>query len=148
VLSAEAAGLLVGTFVLLWLRLRHPLRAGMLGVAVIAAPILVLGLDPAVVPLLVLSFLGGIGMELFGIGWQTALQEHVPERLLSRVSSYDALGSFVAIPAGAVVFGPLAGRFGAEPVLVVAGISYLAVALSTLLSRSVRELGHARVPQP
>jgi MFS family permease len=148
VLSAQAAGLLVGTFVLLWLRLRHPLRDGMLGVAVIAAPILVLGLDPQVVPLVVLSFLGGCGLELFSIGWQTALQEHVPERLLSRVSSYDALGSFVAVPAGAVVFGPLAGAFGAEPVLVVSGIVFVAVSLSTLLSRSVRELGHVPVPRP
>jgi hypothetical protein len=147
VLSAQAAGLLVGTFVLPWLRLRHPLREGMLAVATIAAPILVLGLDPEVVPLAVLSFLGGCGMELFGIGWQTALQEHVPERLLSRVSSYDALGSFVAVPAGAVVFGPLAGAFGAEPVLVVSGLVFAAVALSTLASSSVHDLGHVALPR-
>jgi hypothetical protein len=31
---------------------------------------------------------------------------------------------------------------------VVSGIVFLEVALSTLLSRSVRELGHTRVPQP
>jgi MFS family permease len=142
VLSAESAGLLVMTVVLMWWRLRHPLRTGMLGVAVIAAPILALGIEPAVLPLVLLFFLAGCGMELFGIGWQTALQEHVPQHLLSRVSSYDALGSFVAIPAGAVVFGPLATRFGVEPVLVVSGAVYVAVSLSTLLSRSVRDLEH------
>jgi MFS family permease len=147
VLSAESAGLLVMTVVLMWWRLRHPLRTGMLGVTVIAAPILALGIDPAVLPLVVLSFLAGCGMELFGIGWQTALQEHVPQHLLSRVSSYDALGSFVAMPAGAVVFGPLAGRFGAEPVLVVSGIVYVVVSLATLLSRSVRHLEHVQ-PAP
>jgi MFS family permease len=151
VLSAESAGLLVMTVVLMWWRLRHPLRTGMLGVTVIAAPILALGIDPAVLPLVVLSFLAGCGMQLFGIGWQTALQEHVPQHVLSRVSSYDALGSFVAIPAGAVVFGPLAGRFGAEPVLVVSGIVFVVVSLATLLSRSVRDLEHvqpAPVPVP
>jgi MFS family permease len=148
VLSAESAGLLAMTFVLMWWRLRHPLRTGMLGVAVIAAPILALGIEPAVIPLVLLSFLAGCGMEMFGIGWQTALQEHVPQHLLSRVSSYDALGSFVAVPAGAVVFGPLAGRFGAEPVLVTSGIVYVTVALSTLLSRSVRDLEQLPVNDP
>jgi MFS family permease len=147
VLSAQAAGLLVMTFVLMWWRLRHPLRTGMLGVAVMAAPILALGLDPAVLPLVIFSFLAGCGLELFSIGWQTALQEHVPEHLLSRVSSYDALGSFVAVPVGAVVFGPLASRFGAERVLVVSGIVFVVVALSTLLSRSVRDLGHIETSQ-
>jgi MFS family permease len=147
VLSAQAGGLLLMTVLLMSCRLRKPLRTGMLGASVIAAPILALGIDPAVGPLLVLSFLAGCGMELFGIGWQTALQEHVPHDLLSRVSSYDALGSFVAIPVGAVVFGPLATAFGTEPVLVVSGVVYAVVALSTLLSASVRDLGRVPVPQ-
>jgi MFS family permease len=147
VLSAEAAGLLLMTFALMWWRLRNPLRTGMLGVALMAAPILVLGLDPSVLPLVVLGFVAGCGIEVFSIGWQTALQEHVPEHLLSRVSSYDALGSLVAVPVGAVVFGPLADRLGAERVLVVSGVVYVIVALSTLLSRSVRDLSHAEVRQ-
>jgi Transmembrane secretion effector len=147
VLSAEAAGLLLMTFGLMWWRLRNPLRTGMLGVALMASPILVLGLDPSVLPLVVLGFLAGCGIEVFSIGWQTALQEHVPEHLLSRVSSYDALGSLVAVPVGAVVFGPLADRFGTERVLVVSGVVYLIVAVSTLLSRSVRDLGHAEALQ-
>ncbi len=147
VLSAEAAGLLLMTFALMWWRLRNPLRTGMLGVALMAAPILVLGLDPSVLPLVVLGFVAGCGIEVFSIGWQTALQEHVPEHLLSRVSSYDALGSLVAVPVGAVVFGPLADGFGAERVLVVSGVVYVIVALSTLLSRSVRDLSHAEVRQ-
>jgi MFS family permease len=147
VLSAEAAGLLLMTFALMWWRLRNPLRTGMLGVALMAGPILVLGLDPSVLPLVVLGFLAGCGIEVFSIGWQTALQEHVPEHLLSRVSSYDALGSLVAVPVGAVVFGPLADKFGTERVLVVSGVVYVVVALSTLLSRSVRDLSHAEVRQ-
>jgi MFS family permease len=147
VLSAEAAGLLLMTFALMWWRLRNPLRTGMLGVALMAGPILLLGLDPSVLPLVVLGFLAGCGIEVFSIGWQTALQEHVPEHLLSRVSSYDALGSLVAVPVGAVVFGPLADKFGTERVLVVFGVVYVVVALSTLLSRSVRDLSHAEVRQ-
>lgn len=141
VLSAEAAGLLAMTVVMLKWRPRYPIRAGMLGIAALAPPILMLGIEPAVAPLVVLAFLGGCGTEIFGIGWQTALHEHVPEQLLSRIASYDALGSFVAIPAGQLTFGPLAEAFGAQPVLIASAVVFTAVALLTLASRSVRDLG-------
>jgi MFS family permease len=75
-----------------------------------ALPMLVLGIDPEVVPLVLLSFAAGAGMEVFGIGWSTALQQQVPEEVLSRVFSYDALGSFVTIPVGQLLAGPLCSR--------------------------------------
>lgn len=141
VLSAEAVGLLVMTLILMRWRLRYPVRAGMLGITALAAPILMLGIHPTVLPLVVLAFLSGCGTEIFSIGWTTAYQEHIPNEVLSRVSSYDALGSFVAIPIGNLTFGPLAEVFGARDVLVVSGVVYVAVCMLTLLSRSVRDLG-------
>ena len=51
VLSAESVGLLLMTLVMMRLRLRRPLLAGMLGMAFFAVPLLVLGLDPHVLPL-------------------------------------------------------------------------------------------------
>lgn len=146
VLSAEAAGILLTTVLMLRVRLRFPLRTGMLGVVCFAAPCLMLGLDPQVLPLVVMAFVAGAGMEIFGIGWNTALHEHIDERVLSRVSSYDALGSFVAIPLGQLAFGPMAEAFGTRRVLVVAAVAYAGIALTTLLSRSVRNL--ERVPHP
>ncbi|MBA3310576.1 MAG: MFS transporter [Nocardioidaceae bacterium] len=148
VLSAEATGLLLMTLVMMRWRLRYPIRAGMLGVTALGAPILVLGIDPAIAPLLILAFVAGCGTEVFGIGWQTALHEHIPGGLQSRVASYDALGSFVAIPIGTLAFGPLAAVFGSQDVLVVSGVVYIAIALLTLLSRSVRDLGRTPDPEP
>jgi MFS family permease len=147
VLSAEAAGLLLMTLVMMRWRLQHPLRAGMLGMCALAPPMLLLGLGPEVTPLLALAFLAGCGVEIFSIGWQTAYHEHVPNEVLSRVASYDALGSFIAIPIGQLTFGPLAEAFGTRDVLVVSTVAYVAIALSTLLSRSVRHLGRAE-PDP
>ena len=46
VLSAEAAGLLLMTFVLLRVRLERPLLLGMLGIAMLAPPMLLLGVSP------------------------------------------------------------------------------------------------------
>jgi hypothetical protein len=48
----------------------------------------------------VLAALAGIGMETFGIMWHTTMQQEIPQEKLSRVYSYDALGSFVLIPLG------------------------------------------------
>lgn len=146
VLSAEAAGILVTTVLMLRVRFRFPLRTGMLGVATFALPCFMLGADPEVWLLVPLAFLAGAGMEIFGIGWNTALHENIDERVLSRVSSYDALGSFVAIPVGQLTFGPLAHVFGMQRVLVVAGTVYAVIALGTLLSRSVRDLRRDDAP--
>ncbi len=140
VLSAESIGLLLATAVLLRVSFRFPLRAGMLGCLVFAAPLLLLGLDPHVVPLVGAMLLAGAGMEVFGLGWNLAMQEHVPEEMLSRAYSYDALGSFVAIPVGQLVYGPLGEWFGREPVLVVSGIVYAGICLLVLAAPAVRNL--------
>ena len=146
-LSAEALGTVVATVLMLRLSVRHPLRVGM-AIAAIAVPIVMLGLSPSTWPLVLAMFVAGSGTEMFGVGWSTAMQQHIPEAVLSRVSSYDALGSFVAMPLGSMVFGLLADRIDPEAVLVVSGILYAALALGTLASRSVRNLRNDPVASP
>ena len=68
------------------------------------------------------------------------MQENIEDSMLSRAYSYDALGSFVAMPIGQLAYGPLGAAFGYRDVLVVSGIAYFAICLLTLLSRSVRDL--------
>jgi len=147
-LSAEALGTVVATVLMLRLSVRHPLRVGMIAIAAIAVPIVMLGLSPSTWPLVLAMFVAGSGTEMFGVGWSTAMQQHIPEAVLSRVSSYDALGSFVAMPLGSMVFGLLADRIDPEAVLVVSGILYAALALGTLASRSVRNLRNDPVASP
>ncbi|UYM06044.1 MFS transporter [Solicola gregarius] len=142
VLSAESVGFLVTTLVLMRVRLRYPLRAGMLGMASLALPMLALGAAPQTLVLATLMFLAGVGTEIFGIGWSTAMHENVPNELQSRLWSYDAFGSFVAIPIGQLLAGPLAAAFDARTVAVVAGALYAVVALAALLSPDVRRLRH------
>jgi MFS family permease len=140
VLSAEAVGLIVMSLVLLRVSLRYPVRAGMIGMTSFGLPMAMLGMEPHVVALVVSAALAGAGMEVFGIGWQIALQEHVPGEVLSRVASYDALGSFVAVPIGQILAGPLAAVWGTRDVVVAAAALYIVVGFATLLSRSVRDL--------
>lgn len=139
-MSAEAVGLLLTTVVLLRVRLRFPLRAGMLGITALAAPMLVLGLAPETTPLVLAMLIAGAGTEVFELGWNLAMQENIPEELLSRASSYDMLGSFVAMPVGQLLYGPLGDWLGYRSVLVASGVLYLVVCLATYAVPAVRNL--------
>ncbi len=147
VLSAQAVGLLVTTVFLLRVSLRFPLRAGMLGCMLFAAPLLILGVEPVLLPLVVAMFVSGAGLEIFNVGWNLAMQENVPEEMLSRAYSYDALGSLAAVPLGQLLAGPLGDWLGYRPVLVGSGILYAGLCLLTLASPAVRNL-ERRITEP
>jgi MFS family permease len=123
IVAAGAAGLIVGGVVCLRLRPQRYLLAGTSALLLVALPLLALAtLQPTVV-VAAAAFASGFGLELFGVFWETALQQHVPLDRLSRVSSYDALGSFVFIPIGQTVAGPLSDALGvAETQLLCAGV--------------------------
>ena len=107
-----------------------------------------LGAHPHLLWLVLATFIAGAGTELFNMGWNLAMQEQVPDEMLSRAYSYDALGSFAAMPVGQVLFGPLAVAFGFTDVLVVSGIVYVAVCGLVLLSPEVRRLARAPRADP
>ena len=148
VLSAEAAGLLVMAFVLLRYRLERPLLWGMLAITLNALPMLMLGIDPVVVALVAAAFIGGMGIEVFSMGWALAMQENIDDDMLSRAYSYDMLGSFIAMPIGQLAWGPLGLAFGNERVLVASGIAYALICGLVLCSRSVRDLPRVPVAAP
>ncbi len=143
VLSAESAGLLLMTVVLLRVRIRRPLLVGMIAISLEGILMITLGLEPNVLYLVPMAFIAGAGIELFSIGWSLAMQENIEDRMLSRAYSYDALGSFVAMPVGQLAYGPLGEAFGYRNVLVVSGVTYMTICALSLLSRSVRTLGRA-----
>lgn len=138
--STQALGAIAMTLLLLRLPLNRPLRQGMVGVSVMAIPLCLLGFRPETLLLAVAALLGGAGIEVFGTGWRTALMEHVPPDALSRVASFDMLGSFIAIPAGTLLYGWLATQADLETVLILSAIAYATAALTTLLVPSVRRL--------
>ena len=120
----------------------------MLAASLLGVPMLMLGLDPRVGLLVVASFAAGIGLEVFGMGWNLAMQENIDESQLPGPTRTTRLGSFVAMPLGQLVYGPLGDRFGYAPVIALSGVAYVAVALAVLLSRSVRTLPRAPRDEP
>lgn len=145
VLSARGAGLLLMSVLLYRLAVRRLLALGQLLSVLVALPLLAIGAQAVAPWLIVTGFASGLGMAAAGISWDTSLQEHVPSHVLSRVASYDDLLSYLAIPIGQLSVGPLAQTFGGFPVITVAGVLTVAVALLPLASRAVRRLPHTAV---
>jgi MFS family permease len=146
VLAAQTVGMIVGALVAMRVRLRRMLFFGTACTVVFALPLLTLGLAPQVGPLLVAAFLAGVGFEQFGIAWETTMQEHIPVDKLARVYSYDMVGSFVAIPVGEIVAGPVAQAVGVKPTLIGSAVLILVAVAGMLSSRDVRHLRH-RLPE-
>jgi MFS family permease len=140
VLSVRAVGLLLMSVLMYRLVLRHPLRTSRLLGTLGALPLLALGLRLAAPWLAAAAFAGALGFTVSGVSWDTALQQHVPRHLLSRVSSFDDLLSFVAIPAGLLLVGPAAARFGGPTVELWCAGLYALSSLAPLLIRTVRNL--------
>lgn len=146
VLAATTAGLIVGGFIAMRIRVRRLLFLGCVTTAAMVAPVLVLGLSPHVGLLVVAGIISGLGLEQFGVAWETTMQEHIPADKLARVYSYDMVGSLLAVPLGQVLAGPAAGAFGAKAALVGAAVLIMLAVLGMVSSRDVRHLAH-KLPQ-
>ena len=72
--------------------------------------------------------------------WFTVFQREVPQHAQSRVSSYDALGSFVLIPLGMAAVGPVADAIGVQATLWAAFAIALVCQVAIALVPSVRAI--------
>jgi MFS family permease len=153
VLACTGIGLVTGSLIALRIRPERPLYIGVLTTILLFPPLILLALEVPWPVLALSTLLMGIGVELFSVFWDTSLQAHVPNDVLSRVSAWDAIGSLVLIPAAYAVVGPLADVIGIDQTLwICSGIVFLAIT-GQLLSREVRELPRlpperAAVPAP
>ncbi|GIM97272.1 MFS transporter [Paractinoplanes toevensis] len=147
VLAAQTVGMIIGALIAMRLRLERLLYFGVACCTLMALPIYVLGLYPNLWVLIAGALIAGLGLEQFGVAWETTMQEHIPADKLARVYSYDMVGSFVAIPIGEMAIGPISHVVGTEATLVGAGILVTGAFLAQLSSRDVRTLPH-KLPEP
>lgn len=138
--AGQAAGFMIGGLAALRLPSRRELTYGLLCSLPFPGFLLALGLGVPALALVALSAVAGIGLELFNVSWQVVLQSNVPRAYISRMSSYDQLGSFMAIPLGELLAGPLAGIWGVSWTLTVFAAACTAVCLATAMTRRVRAM--------
>jgi MFS family permease len=141
VLAAFGVGSLAGAVVALRGTGRRPLLMGevlMLGFALMPLGLVL----PVSLPVVCLfAALGGIGFEFFGIVWTTALQRHIHPDLISRVSSYDWIGSIALLPIGYVGVGFVSDVIGARATLTCSTVAVVVLGCVALSVPQVRRLG-------
>jgi MFS family permease len=140
VLACQAAGAITGIVVSMRWRPIHPLRVGCALALFVGVPGLLLGLQFPLWSVLVFAFAMGVGFQMLSVYWLTSMQLEVPPQSLSRVASYDALGSLLLGPLGLVLAGPAVEAFGAHPTMIVCSVASIAIISGTLLSKEVRDL--------
>ena len=140
ILAIEAIGSVVGGLLALRLRFPRPLIACTV-LAMPEAVILLLLAVPAPVPVLAgMAFIGATCLTIGNVVWFTTLQRHIPEHAISRISSFDWLGSVVFNPIGYVLVGPLSGAIGVPQTLILAGSLNILFGFILLTVRAVRSL--------
>jgi predicted MFS family arabinose efflux permease len=132
------AGTFVGALVGFRWRPAHPVGTGLGLVLLMPVGTGLFALGAPFGVLVPLYLAAGAGMALFLVWWETALAERIPPHLLSRVTSYDWLGSLGLMPIGFVLAGPLAAAFGAQDVLAVGAALGLAALATAFARREVR----------
>lgn len=147
VLTGEAIGLIVGVLIAMRVRPRRPILAVTLLSFGAAPPYLLLGYSAPLWLVVASAFLLGVCFDLFTVLWQTTMQREIPPAALSRVSSYDALGSLMLGPLGLVLAGPAAESFGPHPALIGCGAVMVMTTLFALCFPGVRQL-EAPVARP
>ena len=125
--GAESFGLIVGGLISLRFSPRRPMRFVVLSGASIAISPLALAMLWPLPAICAASFALGTAMEIMMVQWTVALARNIQAEKLARVSSYDAFGSVMAMPVGAVLAGPIAAwagvsvtQYGAAALIVVA----------------------------
>lgn len=149
--AMSGVGAVLGDFISLRIRPKRPILASNLySMAVVPLLVALAVLAPAPV-LVVCGLLFGIAFSVSNTLWFTALQDHVPENLMARVSSFDWMGSTALRPIGLAIVAPIAAVIGPAVVLVTAaGVTFAAlVGVSASPSvRAVRAVGADAVPPP
>jgi len=139
--SAASLGFVLG---MIWLgqyvRLHRRGLLGYLSVIVSGSTLLPFAFKLPIPILAASAFISGISISVFSLVWTHTLQEMVPAKLLGRVYSIDALGSFVLLPIGFSLSGWATDAFGATNVFLVGGIGTIVLILLGLMHPAIRNL--------
>jgi len=149
VLTATSLGLILCGFLMLRWRPRRILYVATLAVFPFALPLLALAVPAPLVVVIICAFTAGFCIEIFGVLWDTAMQQEIPTEKLSRLSAYDMLGSLALTPLALAAVGPIAAAIGTRATLIGCAILTFGATAPVLLSRDVRTLERrSTAPEP
>jgi MFS family permease len=147
--ACGAAGAVIGSLASYRLRPRRPLVTGFAVAGFGSVPSLVLlAFAAPTAAISAAELLAGIGIGLASTLWETTLQRSIPTESLSRVSSYDTLGSIALRPIGLALVGPLVVVAGIRGTLLGAAAIVLVSTAAILTVPAIRRIRAGAGPTP
>jgi MFS family permease len=140
IMVGAGLGAVVGSVLAMRFRPQRQLVVCFLTVTVWSMVLAAYALTTSVALITASAFVAAMAMNFGTAFWFTALQEHVPPEARSRVSSYDWLGSWLFLPLGYLMIGPIAETIGYDTTLLLAVAWTVVSSLAILGIPSVRNL--------
>jgi predicted MFS family arabinose efflux permease len=138
--AADALGLIAGGFAALRFTPRRPMLFVVLTGGAIAISPLSLAMVLPLPAVCLASFGLGVFVEMMMVQWTVTMARNIPPDKLARVSSYDVLGSVMAMPAGALIAGPLGTAIGISQAQYLAAVVIIVASALALIPRDIRTI--------
>jgi MFS family permease len=146
--AADAFGLIAGGVLSLRFTPRRPMLFVVLTGGAIAISPLSLAMVLPLPAVCLASFSLGVFIEMMMVQWTVALARNIPPDKLARVSSYDVLGSVMAMPVGALIAGPLGAAIGTSSAQYAAAAVIVVASALALIPRDVRTMRSGQPAMP
>jgi MFS family permease len=146
--AADALGLIAGGAAALRFTPRRPMLFVVLTGGAIAISPLSLAMVLPLPAVCVASFGLGVFVEMMMVQWTVAMTRNIPPDKLARVSSYDVLGSVMAMPVGALIAGPAGSAIGTSRAQYAAAAMIVIASALALIPRDVRTKRYDEAPAP
>jgi len=148
VLTFEGIGLILGSIIGIRIKLKHPLRFLLLITFSISLYMWAMAKPQSIWFIAFCALLWGITLDLWTTIWSTAMAREVPREALSRVSSFDAMGTMLLRPVGLAIAGPLSIAIGISNTLYFLAIFSAVLILAMLATPAMRNMQIAEVRNP
>jgi len=146
--AADAFGLIAGGLASLRFTPRRPMLFVVLTGGAVAISPLSLAMVLPLAAVCVASFGLGVFVEMMMVVWTVTMARNIPPDKLARVSSYDVLGSVMAMPAGALIAGPLGTAIGISHAQYAAAAVIIVASALALIPRDIRTIRSSDAPAP
>jgi len=138
--AADAFGLIAGGLASLRFTPRRPMLFVVLTGGAVAISPLSLAMVLPLAAVCAASFGLGVFVEMMMVQWTVTMARNIPPDKLARVSSYDVLGSVMAMPAGALIAGPLGAAIGISRAQYAAAAAIILASALALIPRDIRTI--------
>ena len=140
VLTFEGIGLVIGSLIGIKIKLKYPLRFLLLISFSISLYMWSMAKPQSIWFIAFCALLWGMTIDLWTTIWSTAMAREVPREALSRVSSFDAMGTMMLRPVGLAIAGPLSVAIGLSKTLYALAIFSAILILGMLALPAMRNM--------